>query len=252
MYQEVMRNPNITAEAKAIYAYLASIAGTGNTCYPSIDTMQREMCMSKNRLTKHMGQLIAAGVVEKVRERNGNIYGRNIYKIAHEAEVIEDLNRIFENCDFRAVENEAVEIRAVENEAVNNNSINNNNSNNNSIEYQQIAALYNSICVSFPKLTRLSDKRKKSIRARFNQGYTLDDFKKVFELAEGSRFLKGSNIRNWHATFDWMIADANMAKVLDGNYTDRKGGDDNATAADKGRGTVRDFYEQLMGTGNRD
>ena len=82
------------------------------------------------------------------------------------------------------------------------------------MEYQQIAALYNSICVSFPKLTKLSDKRKKSIRARFKQGYTLDDFKKVFELAEGSRFLKGGNSRNWHATFDWMIADANMAKVL--------------------------------------
>ena len=247
MYQEVMRNPNITAEAKAIYAYLASIAGTGNTCYPSIDTMQREMCMSKNRLTRHMGQLIAAGVVEKVRERNGNIYGRNIYKITHEAEVIGDLNRIFENCDFRAVENEAVEIRAVENEAVNNN-----NSNNNSIEYQQIAALYNSICVSFPRLTKLSDKRRASIRARFNQGYTLDDFKKVFELAEGSRFLKGGNNRNWRATFDWLITDANMVKVLDGNYTDRKGGDDDAATGDKCRGTARDFYEQFMGTGNRD
>lgn len=257
MYQEVMRNPNISAEAKAIYAYLASIAGTGNTCYPSIDTMQREMCMSKNRLTKYMGQLIAAGVVEKVRERNGNIYGHNIYKITHEAEVIEDLNHIFENCEIRtveneAVENEAVEIRTVENEVVNNNNSNNNNSNNNSIEYQQIANLYNSICVSFPKLTKLSDKRKKSIRARFSQGYTLDDFKRVFELAEGSRFLKGGNSRNWQATFDWMITDANMAKVLDGNYTDRKTGDDNATATDQSRGTTRDFYEQFMGTGNRD
>ena len=47
--------------------------------------------MSKNRLMKHMGQLIAFGVVEKVRERNGNIYGRNIYKITHEIEVANEI-----------------------------------------------------------------------------------------------------------------------------------------------------------------
>ncbi|MBS6395850.1 MAG: helix-turn-helix domain-containing protein [Clostridiales bacterium] len=128
MYQEVMRNNQLSPEAKAIYAYLSSIAGSGDSCYPSVETMQKELCMSKNRLMKHMGQLIAFGVVEKARERNGNIYGRNIYKITHEVESANDLKRIFE-----AVENEAVEIRAVENEAVNNNNTNNNTLNNNSI-----------------------------------------------------------------------------------------------------------------------
>lgn len=126
MYQEVMRNKNISPEAKAIYAYLSSIAGFGNSCYPSMETMQEDLCMSKNRLAKHMSQLTAFGIVEKVRERNGNIYGRNVYKITHESEVAKDLKRIFE-----AVENEAVEIRPVENEAINNNNLNNNTLNSN-------------------------------------------------------------------------------------------------------------------------
>ena len=52
--------------------------------------------------------------------------------------------------------------------------------------------------------------------------YSLDDFKTVFEKAEASSFLKGSNNRNWIANFDWLIKDENMAKVLDGNY-DRPG-----------------------------
>ena len=52
----------------------------------------------------------------------------------------------------------------------------------------------------------------------------MEDFKRLFELAEGSSFLKGGNSRNWQATFDWMIADANMAKTLDGNYSDRQKG----------------------------
>ena len=52
--------------------------------------------------------------------------------------------------------------------------------------------------------------------------YTLDDFKEAFNKAESSDFLKGSNNRNWSANFDWLIKDANMAKVLDGNYDNRK------------------------------
>jgi hypothetical protein len=85
------------------------------------------------------------------------------------------------------------------------------------IDYQQIADMYNGTCVSFPHLSKLSESRKKAIRARLNQ-YTVDDFKRMFELAEESDFLKGANGRNWTATFDWMIKDANMAKILDGNY----------------------------------
>lgn len=89
------------------------------------------------------------------------------------------------------------------------------------IDYQQIADMYNDTCVSFPRLTRLSDARKKAIRARLNT-YSLDDFQKSFEMAEGSSFLKGQNGRNWVANFDWMIKDSNMAKILDGNYIDSR------------------------------
>lgn len=86
--------------------------------------------------------------------------------------------------------------------------------------YQLIADMYNDTCVSFPRLTKLSDKRKRAIKARLNT-YTMDDFKHLFEMAESSGFLKGQNKRNWSATFDWLIQDDNMAKVLDGNYADK-------------------------------
>ena len=88
--------------------------------------------------------------------------------------------------------------------------------------------MYNATCVSFPRLTKLSEKRKKSIRARLRT-YTVDDFKKLFEMAENSSFLKGKNNRNWSATFDWLIADGNMAKVLDGNYADNSSSYGNTT-----------------------
>ena len=91
--------------------------------------------------------------------------------------------------------------------------------------YADIVNLYNSICLSYPKVTTISDRRKQALKARLNK-YTLDDFKKMFELAEASDFLKGSNNRDWSANFDWLIKDSNMAKVLDGNYNNytRKNG----------------------------
>ena len=93
---------------------------------------------------------------------------------------------------------------------------------NKKVDCQQIADLYNTICVSFPSIRTLSESRKKAIKARLNT-YSVDDFKTVFENAEKSSFLKGGNDRNWTATFDWLIKDTNMAKVLDGNYADKQG-----------------------------
>ena len=150
-----------------------------------------------------------------------------------------------------------------------------------SINYQQIADMYNDTCVSFPRLTKLSDSRKKAIRARLKQ-YSVEDFQKLFEMAEKSSFLKGQNARDWSANFDWLIKDSNMAKVLDGNYADKKvdgefgadsqsrdsaadfykkylmdddvdkKGGDTVGTADQNRGQAADFYKQLLGTGDGD
>lgn len=100
-------------------------------------------------------------------------------------------------------------------------------------DFQSVVDLFHSICISFPKVRSLSDARKKAIKARLNT-YTMDDFKTVFENAEESSFLKGKNDRNWSANFDWLIADKNMAKVLEGNYADR-GRKENVPGWMKGR-----------------
>lgn len=91
------------------------------------------------------------------------------------------------------------------------------------IDYQHIADMYNNTCVSFPTLKSLSDARKKAIKARLKT-YSLEDIQLAFEKAEQSDFLKGKNERNWNATFDWILKDANLAKILEGNYDNRKGG----------------------------
>lgn len=89
------------------------------------------------------------------------------------------------------------------------------------IDYTAVAELFNRLCPSFPEIRSMSDARKKAIKARLNN-YTIEDFEELFKKAEASDFLKGKNGNNWSATFDWLIKDANMAKVLDGNYDNRK------------------------------
>ena len=91
------------------------------------------------------------------------------------------------------------------------------------VDCKEIVDLFNSICVSFPSVRSLSDARRKAIKARLNT-YSLEQFKAMFEIAEASAFLKGQGNREWRANFDWLIKDSNFAKVLDGNYSDKKSG----------------------------
>lgn len=210
VYQGVLTNSEITIEAKAVYAYLAGYAGVSDECFPSISLICKELGISKTRLYRHMNLLVDAGVVTKTQTYNGNIKGKVVYRITHN--IVSDFS-VSEKLGIREMGNP-------QNRETNNTILTNTNFINNKIDYQLIADMYNNTCVSFPHLTKLSEKRKKAIKARLST-YTEEDFKKLFEMAESSSFLKGQNSRNWSATFDWLIQDANMAKVLDGNYADK-------------------------------
>lgn len=96
-------------------------------------------------------------------------------------------------------------------------------------EYSKVVEMYNRICVSYPRLRSLSAKRKQMIKSCMDNR-SMDELKEVFVKAEASDFMKGINDRKWRATFDWMMNDNNMAKILDGNY-DNKG----AVKKDNGR-----------------
>lgn len=105
------------------------------------------------------------------------------------------------------------------------------------LDYQKIIKAYNDTCVSLPSVNKLSESRKKAIKARINSGYSIEDLIKCFEKAEKSSFLKGKNKSNWHADFDWLLKDANIAKVLDGKYDDYSNSD-NTEQAGKSLQTV--------------
>lgn len=97
------------------------------------------------------------------------------------------------------------------------------------VPYSKIKDLYNTTCQSLSKVVALSERRKKAIAARWKEyGEDIAIFEKLFTMAEESTFLKGGNDRNWTATFDWLLNQNNMTKVLEGNYKN-KGAARNAT-----------------------
>lgn len=89
--------------------------------------------------------------------------------------------------------------------------------------YEKIKELFNSTCISYSNIKTLSKNRKTAIKARWKQyEYKLEVFEELFQLAEGSAFLKGDNNRGWKADFDWFIKEDNMAKVLEGKYDNKE------------------------------
>lgn len=98
------------------------------------------------------------------------------------------------------------------------------------VPYEKIHELFNEIAVSYPKIIKLSDQRKKAIGTRWRETPDLETFEQLFKKAEASPFLKGDNDRNWRASFDWLLKPSNMIKVLEGNYDD---------AASNGNGSSR-------------
>lgn len=90
MYQDVTRNKNISAAAKGLYAYLSAYCGTSDECYPSVDTITREMSMGKDTFYRHINALVAAGVVKKCQKigEDGK-FGRILYRITHEVYISE-------------------------------------------------------------------------------------------------------------------------------------------------------------------
>lgn len=95
-----------------------------------------------------------------------------------------------------------------------------------SYPYQDIADLWNAICVSLPRVVKLSDARKQKIKCRCNEwGKTpevwLKTAEELFKRIAASKFLNGSSGK-WNATFDWVFDNSgNSIKVMEGNYDNR-------------------------------
>lgn len=245
VYQNVMRSSELSPESKAIYGYLASFAGCKNTCFPSRKMMLKELQMSETRFSKHMNPLIALGVVSVTRERNGNVYGKNIYTINHEIQYIE-------NQDSRCSDNESVENESAENLSTNNNSFNIKNIkniNNNNKEHKDIVEknldkppykdIIDYLNAKAGKGYRWQGKATQGhINARFAEGYILEDFQKVID--NKSAEWKGGKMEQY------LRPETLFGNKFEGYLNQQQGEEENTDGINSGESTA-DFYRRKYG-----
>lgn len=111
--------------------------------------------------------------------------------------------------------------------------------------YKQIADLYNSICISMPKVEQLTDKRKKHMRVLWtNLGRDISKIKELFEKAEASDFLSGRSGKWTGCNFDWLIIYNNAVKVLEGTYDNKASPQNQSMKEDRFKDDeYAEFYE---------
>ena len=87
-------------------------------------------------------------------------------------------------------------------------------------ECAEVFRLYNSICVSLNKVSRMTVPRRKAIQSALEE-IGRDKLAEVFLKAEASDFLTKRHSEGWRPSFDWLLNPENYTKVLEGNYDNR-------------------------------
>lgn len=88
-------------------------------------------------------------------------------------------------------------------------------------EVDSIINSFNEICRSYKNVAQLNNVVINEVVNTLST-YTTLDFKKAFEKAEASDFLKGNSESKWKASFNWIVKKENIEKILNGNYDNDK------------------------------
>lgn len=185
--KKVMRDKRLTVEAKAIYAYIASFAGAGNTAFPSVSLICDEIGMSNDRFYRHRKQLIELGYisVEQIRGGQGKT-GHNIYTLIAQQSV--------DTKKFREPQNKVPQNKVPDNKVPQNEGTNNNNSTINS-------SINNKEKKERKKAKAFIPPTLEEIRSYIDEmGYGLDpeEFLDANEQT-GWKMKNGQQVRDWKA-----------------------------------------------------
>ena len=122
----VMQHENLSIEAKAIYAYLASFAGAGDTAYPSVSIMCKHLGISKDRFYRHRKALLDNDFIRITQHQNEGGWSNNLYTVVS---MPQPQNKDTRNKD---TQNKDTQNKDTINNSSINNSINNNSKENTS------------------------------------------------------------------------------------------------------------------------
>lgn len=224
VYKEVMKKNNLSIEAKAIYSYLSSYAGSNDIAFPSVSLICHELNISENRFRKYKDELINNGIISIKRNRTDNGFSKNIYTINHHF-----VSRQFVGIQNVGVQKLGIQNVGVQNEGTKNNSIKKNNYKNNrekknsSSSYDTTTA-YDFLLNNFVEMQNTNKQKEVSNLIQDIKDNTLDVVKIATNYCKENN--KGLNyfiavIKNWIAD-DVDTKEKALAKVTPNNKKHNK------------------------------
>ncbi|AQW28516.1 TPA: helix-turn-helix domain-containing protein [Clostridium perfringens] len=251
----VMRDTRLTIEAKAIYSYMSSFAGSGLTAFPTIELQLHELGISKSRYYKHRKLLEDLGYITikqtRVKGTNGKVVnGKNIYTIEQfpvEKEEVEvpqnkESHKTIENTTFSEVtQNETPQNSTAQNVESNSNNLNSNNLNSNNIsssskeDEEEVKKLLEICQLQEFKLS------KKDIKALLVV-YSFDKIAKAI-ITAGST---DSTIKNYKGYLVSVLNDMEKVKKVDININNKDSKKSNANFTQREQ-DMNELEKQLLG-----
>ena len=224
IYKQVMKEPKLSIEAKAIYCYLSSYAGGKDIAFPSVSLICHELNISKNRFYKHRNELVDKQIISVKRERTENGFSKNIYTINHHF-----VCRNFEDIQNVDIQNVYIRNVDIQNKDTKNNSIKKNNNKNNrekknsSSSYDTTTA-YDFLFNNFVEMQNTNKQKEVSNLIQDIKDNTLDVVKVATNYCKDNN--KGLNyfiavIKNWIAD-DVDTKEKALAKVTPNNKKHNK------------------------------
>ncbi len=85
-------------------------------------------------------------------------------------------------------------------------------------DFSDIFEAYRQTCPSLEPCLRMTENRQEKLRQLLDGGLTKADFLKAFERLEENPFMRGENKTGWRASFDWLLDEGRIIKILEGGY----------------------------------
>ena len=174
VFKSVLKRNDIDAEAKALYSYLSSYAGSDTKAFPGVSLICHDLNFSEKRFQKYRKQLEDAGVITIERKRTNNGFSKNIYTINHKTV----------SSHFVPVQKLPVGKLPVGNDVTKNNSIKNNSIKNSATKVA--SELESQLTKEFENWYNLYDK-KKDRKAAFTKFKTARKKHSYEEIVKGTK-----------------------------------------------------------------
>lgn len=236
---------------KLVLLAIADRAGEDHTAYPSIQRLEKDSCLNRKTIIGCLDSLELKGLIIDTGNRIGRTSRVKVYQLQgvdcrHINTEKQESSQKRNNTESGTIEGEKGPKNGTTKQSQNRYSESTSeeskeyppnppeggegqrgDSKKSAVAYQAIADIYNeTFGIDRPQVVKLTKNRKTLINARWKEtfgksrGSDLNFWRRYFNYARKSKVLCGMKEgMPWAgATFDWLLNEANMAKVIEGNY----------------------------------